>query len=128
MFPKIQLRSRSVYIFTFSLLHNHYPIILLNDAKIAIEQVKSKVLLALFMKYEILVKFLCCLSLHQKVLAAHGATKVSAYVTHAVFPNRSWGRFIHKSCGNHLADVFKYSHLIYLYMSRYDFPSTANVT
>lgn len=36
----------------------------------------------------------------QKVLAAHGATKVSAYVTHAVFPNRSWGRFIHKNCEN----------------------------
>ncbi|KAI3719729.1 hypothetical protein L6452_20631 [Arctium lappa] len=31
----------------------------------------------------------------QKVLAAHGATKVSAYVTHAVFPKKSWGRFVH---------------------------------
>ncbi|XP_071707051.1 ribose-phosphate pyrophosphokinase 4-like [Rutidosis leptorrhynchoides] len=31
----------------------------------------------------------------QKVLAAHGATKVSAYVTHAVFPKRSWTKFIH---------------------------------
>ncbi|KVH97419.1 Phosphoribosyltransferase domain-containing protein [Cynara cardunculus var. scolymus] len=31
----------------------------------------------------------------QKVLAAHGATKVSAYVTHAVFPKKSWGRFLH---------------------------------
>ncbi|MCL7049011.1 hypothetical protein MKW94_005584 [Papaver nudicaule] len=29
----------------------------------------------------------------QKVLAAHGATKVSAYVTHGVFPKRSWERF-----------------------------------
>ncbi|KAI3925534.1 hypothetical protein MKW92_013437 [Papaver armeniacum] len=28
-----------------------------------------------------------------KVLAAHGATKVSAYVTHGVFPKRSWERF-----------------------------------
>lgn len=66
-----------------------------------------------------------CLLLRQKVLAAHGATKVSAYVTHAVFPNRSWGRFIHKNCGNHLANVFKPSHLIYLFMSNSDFPSTA---
>ncbi|KAG1359031.1 putative Ribose-phosphate pyrophosphokinase 4 [Cocos nucifera] len=30
----------------------------------------------------------------QKVLAAHGAAKVSAYVTHGVFPNRSWERFL----------------------------------
>eukprot|EP00252_Welwitschia_mirabilis_P010522 TRINITY_DN2382_c0_g2_i3.p1 TRINITY_DN2382_c0_g2~~TRINITY_DN2382_c0_g2_i3.p1 ORF type:complete len:329 (+),score=51.61 TRINITY_DN2382_c0_g2_i3:120-1106(+) len=29
----------------------------------------------------------------QKVLAAHGALKISAYVTHGVFPNRSWERF-----------------------------------
>ncbi|XP_074295838.1 ribose-phosphate pyrophosphokinase 3, mitochondrial-like [Silene latifolia] len=29
----------------------------------------------------------------QKVLAAHGATKISAYVTHGIFPNRSWERF-----------------------------------
>ncbi|KAK3021991.1 hypothetical protein RJ639_045645 [Escallonia herrerae] len=33
----------------------------------------------------------------QKVLAAHGAAKVSAYVTHAVFPKRSWERFVHKN-------------------------------
>ncbi|KAL0002232.1 hypothetical protein SO802_016013 [Lithocarpus litseifolius] len=32
----------------------------------------------------------------QKVLAAHGAAKVSAYVTHGVFPKRSWERFTHK--------------------------------
>lgn len=32
----------------------------------------------------------------QKVLAAHGATKVSAYVTHAVFPKNSFERFTHK--------------------------------
>ncbi|EXB92407.1 Ribose-phosphate pyrophosphokinase 4 [Morus notabilis] len=32
----------------------------------------------------------------QKVLAAHGASKVSAYVTHGVFPKRSWERFTHK--------------------------------
>jgi len=31
----------------------------------------------------------------QKVLAAHGAAKISAYVTHGVFPNRSWERFQH---------------------------------
>ncbi|GJW31649.1 ribose-phosphate pyrophosphokinase [Tanacetum coccineum] len=31
----------------------------------------------------------------QKVLAEHGATKVSAYVTHGVFPKRSWERFAH---------------------------------
>ncbi|KAL4198951.1 hypothetical protein AMTRI_Chr03g48690 [Amborella trichopoda] len=31
----------------------------------------------------------------QKVLAAHGAAKVSAYVTHGVCPNRSWERFQH---------------------------------
>ncbi|KAJ1702040.1 hypothetical protein LUZ63_001819 [Rhynchospora breviuscula] len=30
----------------------------------------------------------------QKVLAAQGATKVSAYVTHAVFPRQSWSRFV----------------------------------
>lgn len=31
----------------------------------------------------------------QKVLATHGAAKVSAYVTHGVFPKRSWERFTH---------------------------------
>ncbi|KAF6137730.1 hypothetical protein GIB67_041303 [Kingdonia uniflora] len=29
----------------------------------------------------------------QKVLAAHGASKVSAFVTHGVFPKRSWEQF-----------------------------------
>ncbi|XP_021746754.1 ribose-phosphate pyrophosphokinase 3, mitochondrial [Chenopodium quinoa] len=29
----------------------------------------------------------------QKVLAAHGAAKISAYVTHGIFPNKSWERF-----------------------------------
>ncbi|XP_042483235.1 ribose-phosphate pyrophosphokinase 4-like [Macadamia integrifolia] len=33
----------------------------------------------------------------QRVLAAHGAAKVSAYVTHAVFPKRSFERFTHKN-------------------------------
>ncbi|OAY83674.1 Ribose-phosphate pyrophosphokinase 3, chloroplastic [Ananas comosus] len=31
----------------------------------------------------------------QKVLAAHGAAKISAYVTHGIFPNRSFERFQH---------------------------------
>jgi phosphoribosylpyrophosphate synthetase len=31
----------------------------------------------------------------QKLLAAMGAAKVSAYVTHGVFPKRSWERFDH---------------------------------
>jgi len=38
----------------------------------------------------------------QKVLAAHGAVKVSAYVTHGVFPKSSWERFTHKKNGNYL--------------------------
>lgn len=29
----------------------------------------------------------------QKVLAAHGAAKISAYVTHGIFPKSSWKRF-----------------------------------
>ncbi|XP_027170693.1 ribose-phosphate pyrophosphokinase 4 [Coffea eugenioides] len=33
----------------------------------------------------------------QKVLVANGAAKVSAYVTHGVFPKHSWERFVHKS-------------------------------
>lgn len=33
----------------------------------------------------------------QKVLAAHGASKVSAYVTHGVFPKQSWEQFVHKN-------------------------------
>ncbi|XP_068658328.1 ribose-phosphate pyrophosphokinase 4 [Aristolochia californica] len=32
-----------------------------------------------------------------KVLFAHGASKVSAYVTHGVFPNKSWERFTHNN-------------------------------
>ncbi|KAL6505485.1 ribose phosphate diphosphokinase subunit prs3 [Orobanche hederae] len=31
----------------------------------------------------------------QKVLAKHGAVKISAYVTHGIFPNKSWERFNH---------------------------------
>lgn len=36
----------------------------------------------------------------QKVLAAHGAAKVSAYVTHGVFPKSSWERFTHHADGS----------------------------
>ncbi|KAM3270291.1 ribose-phosphate pyrophosphokinase 4 isoform X2 [Capsicum chacoense] len=35
----------------------------------------------------------------QKVLAKHGAQKISAYVTHGIFPNRSWQRFNHDEGG-----------------------------
>lgn len=42
----------------------------------------------------------------QKVLAAHGAAKVSAYVTHGVFPKCSWERFLHKDGG--LEKAFAY--------------------
>ncbi|XP_016508652.1 ribose-phosphate pyrophosphokinase 4 [Nicotiana tabacum] len=36
----------------------------------------------------------------QKVLARHGAQKISAYVTHGIFPNRSWQRFNHDKGGS----------------------------
>lgn len=36
----------------------------------------------------------------QKVLAKHGAAKISAYVTHGIFPNRSWQRFDHDNGGS----------------------------
>lgn len=36
----------------------------------------------------------------QKVLAKHGAAKISAYVTHGIFPNKSWERFNHDKGGN----------------------------
>ncbi|KAL3501147.1 hypothetical protein ACH5RR_035596 [Cinchona calisaya] len=36
----------------------------------------------------------------QKVLAKHGASQISAYVTHGIFPNRSWERFDHDKGGN----------------------------
>ncbi|XP_051149123.1 ribose-phosphate pyrophosphokinase 4 [Andrographis paniculata] len=35
----------------------------------------------------------------QKVLAKHGAKKISAYVTHGIFPNDSWQRFKHDGGG-----------------------------
>ncbi|KAL4278461.1 hypothetical protein GQ457_03G026350 [Hibiscus cannabinus] len=36
----------------------------------------------------------------QKALAANGAAKVSAYVTHGIFPNGSWQRFEHDNGGH----------------------------
>lgn len=36
----------------------------------------------------------------QKVLAAHGAAKISAYVTHGIFPKSSWKRFKLDTKGN----------------------------
>ncbi|KAL6566523.1 ribose phosphate diphosphokinase subunit prs3 [Orobanche gracilis] len=36
----------------------------------------------------------------QRVLAKHGAVKISAYVTHGIFPNKSWERFKHDEGGN----------------------------
>ncbi|XP_009620530.1 ribose-phosphate pyrophosphokinase 4-like isoform X1 [Nicotiana tomentosiformis] len=42
----------------------------------------------------------------QKVLAAHGASKVSAYVTHGIFPKRSWERFLHKNDGSEKAFTY----------------------
>ncbi|XP_009773013.1 ribose-phosphate pyrophosphokinase 4 isoform X1 [Nicotiana tabacum] len=42
----------------------------------------------------------------QKVLAAHGASKVSAYVTHGIFPKRSWERFLHKNDGSDKAFTY----------------------
>lgn len=56
---------------------------------------------------------------YQKVLAAHGATKVSAYVTHAVFPKHSWGRFVHKDNGNHLDKLIHIAVSYPLYTSTY---------
>lgn len=43
----------------------------------------------------------------QKVLAAHGALKISAYVTHGIFPNNSWARFEHDN-GGHPETAFTY--------------------
>ncbi|RVW39599.1 Ribose-phosphate pyrophosphokinase 4 [Vitis vinifera] len=50
--------------------------------------------------------FLFHVILYEKVLAAHGASKVSAYVTHSVFPKRSWERFIHKNDGSEKAFTY----------------------
>ncbi|XP_047157047.1 ribose-phosphate pyrophosphokinase 4-like [Vigna umbellata] len=43
----------------------------------------------------------------QKVLAAHGALKISAYVTHGIFPNNTWARFEHDN-GGHPETAFTY--------------------
>ena len=42
-----------------------------------------------------------------KALFSQGATKVSAYVTHAVFPNESWRRFAWE---NEKTSEFRLSH------------------
>ncbi|GMI86780.1 phosphoribosyl diphosphate synthase 4 [Hibiscus trionum] len=44
----------------------------------------------------------------QKVLLAHGAAKVSAYVTHGVFPKSSWERFTGKEGGRDSEKGFAY--------------------
>uniref|UniRef100_A0A6N2NHE1 ribose-phosphate diphosphokinase n=1 Tax=Salix viminalis TaxID=40686 RepID=A0A6N2NHE1_SALVM len=36
----------------------------------------------------------------QKILVNHGAAKISAYVTHGIFPNRSWERFEYDDGGD----------------------------
>ncbi|KAE9607071.1 hypothetical protein Lal_00026373 [Lupinus albus] len=43
----------------------------------------------------------------QKVLASHGAAMISAYVTHGIFPNKSWTRFGHDN-GGHPGTAFTY--------------------
>ena len=50
----------------------------------------------------------------QKVLVAHGAAKVSAYVTHGVFPRRSWERFTQKNDGRyfHILISLSFSQLV----------------
>nr|VDC90183.1 unnamed protein product [Brassica oleracea] len=48
----------------------------------------------------------CQVLLSSKVLAAHGAAKVSAYVTHGVFPKSSWERFTHKNNGSEEAFAY----------------------
>ncbi|KAH9708683.1 Ribose-phosphate pyrophosphokinase 3 [Citrus sinensis] len=40
-----------------------------------------------------ITQFVALVSCWMKVLAAHGAAKISAYVTHGIFPNASWERF-----------------------------------
>ncbi|OAY82425.1 Ribose-phosphate pyrophosphokinase 4 [Ananas comosus] len=44
----------------------------------------------------------------QKVLAAFGAAKVSAYVTHAVFPKQSWEQFLHGNIADGSGNQFAY--------------------
>ncbi|MCD7469949.1 ribose phosphate diphosphokinase subunit prs4 [Datura stramonium] len=52
------------------------------------------------------LNFIELLSSVKKVLAAHGASKVSAYVTHGIFPKRSWERFLHKNDGSEKAFTY----------------------
>ena len=42
------------------------------------------------------------------MLAAHGAKKISAYVTHGIFPNRSWERFQHDNGGRNPFEMDNY--------------------
>ncbi|KAL8507970.1 hypothetical protein ACS0TY_018498 [Phlomoides rotata] len=44
----------------------------------------------------------------QKVLSAHGAAKVSTYVTHGVFPKGSWERFVHKNDEDSAGNAFSH--------------------
>ena len=54
----------------------------------------------------------------QKVLASHGAAKVSAYVTHAVFPKQSYERFMTSNSGNwqfmQISNFYFFSHSDFL--------------
>jgi hypothetical protein len=62
--------------------------------------VSCHMLCSFFLLVQLTLKFsiLCCV--FQKVLAAHGFSKVSAYVTHAVFPKQSYERFLTSNSGN----------------------------
>lgn len=51
---------------------------------------------------------MCVCVFSQKVLAKHGAAKISAYVTHGIFPNSSWERFKHDNGGSHASYEPKY--------------------
>jgi len=61
------------------------------------------------------VKLFCAF---QKVLASHGAAKVSAYVTHAVFPKQSYERFMTSNSGNwqfmQISNFYFFSHSDFL--------------
>jgi len=54
-----------------------------------------------FLSYSLDCFKLTFIFLVQKVLAAHGAAKVSAYVTHGIFPNNSWEKFQHDNGGTY---------------------------
>lgn len=61
----------------------------------------------------------------QKVLAAHGAAKVSAYVTHAVFPKQSYERFMPTNSGNWWFLLVPYFSVIQTSSCSLFFPLTA---